>query len=147
LLVGIRICFYISILESSWSQTNFLAGLIISLKLPLHLESFLSKRIKVIKRGTHTSTYRTCDHTSMSTESSQKDIGSPSTPIPSIVNGTPSMPSTTAVVVLEVPFITPILPIVATHPIVTNPFGSLFSTPGYNVESIPLVSNPFSFGM
>jgi hypothetical protein len=76
------------------------------LKLPPHLESFPSKRRKVIKRGTHTSTYQTCGHTSMSTESSQKDTGSPSTPIPTIVNGTPSMPSTTMVVVPEVPIIT-----------------------------------------
>jgi hypothetical protein len=36
---------------------------------------------------------------------------------------------------------------VATQPIVTNPFGSLFGTLGYNAQSIPLVSNPFSFGM
>jgi hypothetical protein len=99
------------------------------LKLPPHLESFPSKRHKVIKRGTHTSTYQTCDHTSMSTESSQKDTGSPSTPIPTIVNGTPSTPSTTMVVVSEVPVITPIQPMVATQPIVTNPFGSLFGTP------------------
>jgi hypothetical protein len=69
------------------------------LQLPPHLESFPSKRHKVIKHGTHTSTYQTCDHTRMSTESSQKDTGSPSTPIPTIVNGTPSTPSTTMVVV------------------------------------------------
>jgi hypothetical protein len=36
---------------------------------------------------------------------------------------------------------------VSTQPIVTNPFGSLFGTPGYNSQSIPSVSNPFSFGM
>jgi hypothetical protein len=76
------------------------------LQLPPHFESFPSKRHKVIIRGTYTSTYHTCDHKRMSTESSQKDIGSPSTPIPTIVNGTPSTPSTTMVVVLEVPIIT-----------------------------------------
>jgi hypothetical protein len=37
--------------------------------------------------------------------------------------------------------------VVSTQPIVTNPFGSLFGTPGYNSQSIPSVSNPFSFGM
>jgi hypothetical protein len=117
------------------------------LKLPPHLESFPSKRCKFIKRGTHTSTYQTCDHTSMSTESSQKDIGSPSTPIPTVVNGIHSTPSTTSVVMLEVPVITPIQPMVAKKPIVTNPFGSLCGTPEYNSQSIPSVSNPFSFGM
>jgi hypothetical protein len=44
----------------------------IFLKLPPHLESFPSEIIKVIKRGTHTSTYQTCDHTRMSTKLSQK---------------------------------------------------------------------------
>jgi hypothetical protein len=83
----------------------------------------------------------------MSTESSPKDTGSPSTPIPTVVNGVPSTPSTTMVVVPEVPILTPIRPVVATQPIVTNPFGSLFGTPGYNSQSIPSVSNPFSFGM
>jgi hypothetical protein len=117
------------------------------LKLPPHIEYFPSKRRKVIKHGTHTSTYQTCGHTSMSTESSQKDIGSPLTPIPTIVNGTPSTPSTTMVVVSEVHVITPIQPVVATQPIVTNPFGSLFGSSGYNTQSIPMASIPFSYGM
>jgi hypothetical protein len=78
------------------------------LQLPLHFESFPSKRRKVIIRGTYTSTYQTCDRMRMSTESSQKDTGSPSTPIPTIVNDTPSTPSTTMVVVSEVPIITPV---------------------------------------
>jgi hypothetical protein len=116
-------------------------------KLPPHLESIPSKRRKIIKHGTNTSTYQTCDHTSMSTESIHKDIGSPSNSIPFVVNGNPSMPSTTVVVVPEVPVITYIRPAVATQPIVMNPFGSLFGTPGYNAQSIPSVSNPFSFGM
>jgi len=59
------------------------------LYLPSHFESFPSKRCKFIKRGTQTSTYQTCDHTRMSTELSQKYTGSPSTSIPTIVNGTP----------------------------------------------------------
>jgi hypothetical protein len=57
------------------------------------------------------------------------------------------MPSTTMVVVPEVPVITPIYPVVGTQPIVMNPFGSLFGTPRYNTQSIPSISNPFSFGM
>jgi hypothetical protein len=117
------------------------------LKLPLHLYYFPSKRNKVIKRGTHTSTYQTCDHTSMSTNSSQKEMRIPLTPIPTVVNGTHSTPSTTTVVALEVPIITPIQPRVSTQPIVVNPFGSIFGTPRYNTQSIPIVYNPFSFGM
>ena len=103
------------------------------LKLPSLLEYFPSKRRTVIKRGTHTSTYQTCDHTRMSIELSQQDIGSPSTPIPTIVNGTPSTPSTTMVVVPEVPIITVSHPIVNVQPIATNHFGSLGHSPSYNV--------------
>jgi hypothetical protein len=83
----------------------------------------------------------------MSIESGHKYIGSPSTPIPTIVNGTPSTPSTTMVVASEVPIITPIQPMVATQPIVTKPFGSIFGTPRYNTWSIPSASRPFSYGM
>jgi hypothetical protein len=83
----------------------------------------------------------------MSTESSQKDIGSPLTPIPILVNGTPLTPSTTMVSTSKVPVITPIQPRVATQPLVMNPFGSIFGTPRYNTQSTLLVSNPFSFGM
>jgi hypothetical protein len=103
------------------------------LQLPPHFESFPSKRCKVIKRGTHTSTYQTCDHIRMSIESIQKDIGSPLTPIPTIVNGTPSTPSTTMVLASEVPIITLFCPIVNTQPIATNPFGSLYHSSGDNI--------------
>jgi hypothetical protein len=113
------------------------------LQLPPHFESFPSKRRKVIIRGTYTSTYQTCDHMRMSTESSQKDIGSPSTPIPTIVNGTPSTPSTTMVVVLEVPIITHVHPIVNTQPIATTYFGSLCHSSGYNIQSIPISFGKF----
>jgi hypothetical protein len=78
------------------------------LKLPPHLEYFPYKRCKIIKHGTHTSTYHTCDHTSVNTESSQKVTGSPSTPIPMVVNGSRLMPSITTVLVPKVPFITSI---------------------------------------
>jgi hypothetical protein len=115
--------------------------------LPPHLESLPSKRHQVIIRDTHTSTYQTCDHTRMSTESIQKNIGSPSTPIPTIVNSVPSTPSTIVVVVPMVPIITPIQPTIYTQPIVTNPFGYIFCTPGYNTQSIPMASSHFSYGI
>jgi hypothetical protein len=83
----------------------------------------------------------------MSTESSQKNDGSHSTPIPTIVNGTPSTPSTTMVVVLEVHIITNVRPIVNTQHIAANPFGSLFHSLGYNIQSIPMASSPFSYGI
>jgi hypothetical protein len=117
------------------------------IRLPPHLEYLLSKRCKVIKRGTHTSTYQTCDHTRMSTKSSQKDTGSPSTPIPTIVNDTPLTPSTTMVVVPKVPIITHVCHIVNNQPIATNPFGSLGHSPCYNIQPIPTNSIPFSYGM
>jgi hypothetical protein len=117
------------------------------LKLPLHLESFPSKRCKVTKHDTHTSTYHTCDYTIMSTDSISKDNRSPLTLIPYVVNGTLVTPSAAMVVVSEVPILTPNWPMVSTQPIVRNPFKSPFGMPGFNAQSIPLVSNPFSFGM
>jgi hypothetical protein len=117
------------------------------LQLPPHFESLPSKRHRVIKCGTHTSTYQTCDCTRMNTEPSHQDTGSPLTPIPSIDNGTPSTPSTTMVLVPEAPIINVSHPIVNTQPIATNPFGPLGHSSSYNVQSIPMASSPFSYGM
>jgi hypothetical protein len=117
------------------------------LQLPLDFESLPSKRRRVIKRGTHTSTYHTCDSKRMSTELSHQNTRSPSTPTPTIVNGTPSTPSTTMVVVSEALIITNVDPIVNAQPISMNPFGSLGHSPGYNVQSISMASSPFSYGM
>jgi hypothetical protein len=83
----------------------------------------------------------------MSTESSQKDIGIPSTAIPTIVNDTPLTHSTTMVVVSKVPIITLVCPVLNSQPIATNPFGSLCHSSGYNIEYIPMASSHFSFGM
>jgi hypothetical protein len=110
------------------------------LQLPPHFESFPSKRRKFIKCGTHTSTYHTCRHTRMSTRSSQKDSRGPSTPIPTIVNDTSSTPSTTMVVVLEVPIFTSIHPIVHAQPIATTPFWVYLSLVGlqYSIHTYGL---------
>jgi hypothetical protein len=51
------------------------------------------------------------------------------------------------VVVSEVPIITLVHPIVNTQPIAINPFGSLCHSLGYNIQSIPTTSSPFSYGM
>ena len=102
---------------------------------------------RVTKCGTHTFTYHTYGHTRMSIELSQKYTGSPLIPIPTIVNGTPSTPATTMVVVPKAPIITVTHPIVNAQPIAMNPFGSLGHSPRYNVQSIPMASSPFSYGM
>jgi hypothetical protein len=93
------------------------------------------------------STTQTCDSTRMSTEPGLHNSGSPSTPIPTVVNGTPSNPATSMVVVPEAPIITMARPIFNAHAIDSNPFGSLGHSPGYNVQSIPMTSSPFSYGM
>jgi hypothetical protein len=116
-------------------------------QLPPDFDSFPSKRHRVIKRGTHTSTYQTCDSIRMSTELSHQNAGSPSTPTRNIVNGTPSTPSTTMVFLLEAPIINVAYPILNSQPISTNPFGSLGHSLGYNVQSILMASIPFSYGM
>jgi hypothetical protein len=51
------------------------------------------------------------------------------------------------VVVSEFPIINPVHPIVNAQPIAMNPFGSLYHSLGYNIQSIPTTSIPFSYGM
>jgi hypothetical protein len=120
------------------------------LKLPPHLDYLLnlpSKRRKVNKHGTYISTSHTCDYPAMSTESNLNDTGSPSTPIPYVISGIPLTPSSTTVEVSKILGLTATQPVVSTQPIGTNPFGSLFGTLGYDSQSIPSVSNSFSFGL
>jgi hypothetical protein len=83
----------------------------------------------------------------MSTESNLNVTGSPSTPISSLINGIPSTPLASMVGVIEIPAFTATQPMGSTQAIGTSPFRSLFCIPGYNSQSIPPVSNPFSFGM
>jgi hypothetical protein len=117
------------------------------LQLPPDIESFPSKRHRVIIRGTQTSIVQTCDSTRMSTEPSLQNTGKPSNPTPMIVNGTPLTPTTSIVVVPEASIITMDCPIVNVEDTTSNPFGYLGHSPGYNVQSIPTVSSPFSYGM
>jgi hypothetical protein len=117
------------------------------LQLPPDFESFPSKRNRVIIHGTQTSIVQTCDFKRMSTEPSLQNTRSPSTPTPTIVNGTTLTPATSMVVVSEEPIITMAQPIVNAQATTSNPFGSLGHSPGYNVQSIPMDSSPFSYGM
>jgi hypothetical protein len=117
------------------------------LQLPPDFESLPSKRRRVIRSGTHTSTDQTCDSTRMSIEPSIQNSGIPSNPIPTIFNGTPSTPATSIVVASEEPIITMARPIVNAQTTASNPFGSLGHSPGYNVQYIPMASSPFSYGM
>jgi hypothetical protein len=116
------------------------------LQLPSDFVSLPSKRRRVFICGTHTSTIQT-DFKRMSTEPGLQNSGSLSTLIPTIVNGTPSTPATSMVVVPEAPIITIAQPIVNAHATASNPFGSLGHSSGYNVQSIPMASSPFSYGM
>jgi hypothetical protein len=120
------------------------------LKLPPHLESLLklpSKRRKVNKCGTYISTSQTCDHLVMSIESNPNVTGSPSTPISFVISGISSTPLALTVGVSKIPTSSATQPMGSTRPIGSNPFRSLFGTPCHNSQSIPSVSNPFSFGM
>jgi hypothetical protein len=117
------------------------------LQLPPDFKFFPSKRRRVIRCGTHTSTFQTCGSTRMSTESSLQNTRSSSTPIPTIVNGTPSVFATTTVAVSKAYTGTMARPIVNASYLASNPFGGLGHSSGYNVQSIPLASSPFSYGM
>jgi hypothetical protein len=103
------------------------------LQLPLNFESFPSKRRRLIRHGTHTSTIQTCDSTKIITEPSLKNTRNPLTPIPTIVNGTPLTPATSMVVVSKAPIITMAQLIVNSQATPSNPFGSLGHSSGYNV--------------
>ena len=64
-----------------------------------------------------------------------------------VVNGTPSTPATSMVAVPKAPIITMARPIVNAHATASNPFGCLGHSPGYNLQSIPMASSPFSYCM
>jgi hypothetical protein len=83
----------------------------------------------------------------MSTESSIQNTGSSSTPISTIINGTPSTPTTTTIVGSEAYTGTMAHPVVNDSSLASNPFGGLGHSSGYNVQSIPMASSPFSYGM
>jgi hypothetical protein len=117
------------------------------LQLPPVFESLPSKRRRVISSGTHTSTFQTCDPARMSTESSLQNTGSSSTPNPTIINGTPSTPAAATVAVPEAYTGTMARPVVNASSLASNPFGGFGHSPSYNVQTIPMASSPFSYGM
>jgi hypothetical protein len=117
------------------------------LQLPPIFEFFPSKRRRVIRRGTHMSTFQNCGSTRMSTESSLHNTGSSSTPIPTIVNNTPSTPATTTVAVSKADTGTMARPVVNASSLASNPFGGFGHLPSYNVQSITMASSQFSYGM
>jgi hypothetical protein len=117
------------------------------LQLPPVFESLPSKRNRVISSGTHTSTFQTCDPTRMSTESSLQNTGSSSTPNPTIINGTPLTPISITVAVMEAYTGTMARPLVNASSLPSNPFGGFVHSPSYNVQTIPMASSPFSYGI
>jgi hypothetical protein len=76
------------------------------LQLPPNFDSFHSKRRRVIRCGTHKSTVQTCESIKMSIEPNIQSTGSSLTPIPTIVNDSPSAPATTSVATSKAPIIT-----------------------------------------
>jgi hypothetical protein len=83
----------------------------------------------------------------MSTESSIQNIGSSSTPNPTIVNFTPSTPTVATVAVPEAYTGTMAQPVVNASSLASNPFGGFGHLSSYNVQTIPMDTNPFSYGM
>jgi hypothetical protein len=83
----------------------------------------------------------------MSIESSLQNTGSSSTPIPTIVNGTPSTLAATTVAVSDAYTGTMSRPVLNASSLASNHFGGFGHSPSYNVQSIPMTSSPFSYGM
>jgi hypothetical protein len=83
----------------------------------------------------------------MSTKSILQNTKSSSTPIPTIVEGTPLTPTTIAVAVPEAYTSTMAQPIVNDSSLASNPFGGFGHLLHYNVQSIPMDSSSFSYGM
>jgi hypothetical protein len=117
------------------------------LQLPPVFEFFPSKRHRVIRSGTHTSTFQTCGSTRMIIESSLQNTGSSLTPNPTIVNDTPSTPATATVAVPKAYTGTMARPIINAYSLASNPFGGFGHSPNYNVQNIHMASSPFSYGM
>jgi hypothetical protein len=117
------------------------------LQLPLDFRFLPSKRCRVFRSGTHTFTFQTCGSTRISTESSLQNTESSLTPIPTIVNGTPSTPTVTIVAVSEAYTSTMARLVVNASFLASNPFRSFGHSPSYNVQSIPMASSPFFYGM
>jgi hypothetical protein len=95
------------------------------LQLPLDFRFLPSKRCRVFRSGTHTFTFQTCGSTRISTESSLQNTESSLTPIPTIINGTPSTPVATIVAGPEAYTSTMAQPIVNASSLSSNPFGVL----------------------
>ena len=117
------------------------------LQLPPYFKYFPSKRHRFIRHGTHTSTFQTCDPARMSTKSSIQNTGSSSTPNPTIINGTPWTPAAATVAVSKAYTDTMDQPIVNASSLTSNPFGGFSHSSSYNVQSIPVASSPFYYGM
>jgi hypothetical protein len=117
------------------------------LQLPPDFDFLPSKRRRVIRCGTHTSNFQTCGSTRMSIDSILQNTGISLTPIPTIVNGTPSTLATATVAVSEAYIDTMARPVVNASSLALNHFGGLGHSPGYNVQSIPMASSQFSYGM
>jgi hypothetical protein len=83
----------------------------------------------------------------MSTEPSLQNTRSSSTPNPTIVNGTPSTPATTTVAAPEAYTGTMAWPIVNASSLASNPFGGFGHSLSYNVQTIPMATSSFSYGM
>jgi hypothetical protein len=83
----------------------------------------------------------------MSTGSSLQNTRSSSTPNPTIINGTPSTPTIATVAVSEAYTGTMVRPIVNASSLALNPFGGFGHSLSYNVQTIPMASSPFSYGM
>ena len=117
------------------------------LQLPPDFGFLPSKRRRVFRSGTRTSTFQTCGSTRMSIESSLHNTGSSLTPITTIVNGTPSTPIVATVAVSEAYTSTMARPVFNASSLASNPFGGFSHSLGYNVQSIPMDSSPFSYGI
>ena len=103
------------------------------LQLPPVFKFLPSKRRRVIRSGTHTSTFQTCGSTRMSTDSSLQNTRNSLTPIPNIVNSTPSTPATTIVAVMEDYIGTMARSLVNALSLASNPFGGFGHSLTYNV--------------
>jgi hypothetical protein len=85
--------------------------------------------------------------TRMSLESSLQNTGSSSTPNPTIVNYTHLTSSSTTVVVSEAYTDTMAWPVVNASSLASNPFGGFGHSSSYNVQTIPVATSLFSYGM
>jgi hypothetical protein len=105
------------------------------------------KMCRFNKRDTYISTSQAHDCPTMSIESDMNVSGSSLTPISFVISGVPLNTLSSMVWMLEATSSNVTQPMVSAQPVGINPFLFPSGISNHSTQSIPLATNPFSFGI